>query len=248
MGKERGRGCSHDQKGRSLAASLFGWEQHMRRLNYDLGSRADLQGDGQLAAISCQHWSSYREPWRGHWQERREYLVRLSRLSPWEDWLPPQADQPHLIQHTHKTRPHGICFKPTVIHTLYTYIQYVAMQTILGMSVQKCVCTAIILCPDTLRFSFQTLTCIYTCTWTYSAWSALYMIVCTWHTGGYPQCDLNTVNGGLPDIEVRIRTARDHTAKNLALERQVSRWLIFIWVSLVGLEQLEQCTHCSLSL
>ena len=94
------------------------------------------------------------------------------------------------------------------------------------------VCTAIILCPDTLRFSFQTLTCIYTCTytctWIYSAWSALYMIVCTWHTGGYPQCDLNTVNGGLPDIEVWIRTARDHTAKNLALERQVSRWLIFI--------------------
>ena len=61
----------------------------------------------------------------------------------------------------------------------------------------------------------------------------------TWHTGGYPQCDLNAVNGRLSDVEVRIRATRDHAAKDLALEWEVSGRLILVRVSLVGLKQLE---------
>ena len=70
----------------------------------------------------------------------------------------------------------------------------------------------------------------------------------TWHTSGYPQCDLDTVNGGLSDVEVGVRATRDHAAKDLTLKWEVPGWLILIRVSLVSLEQLEEGTHCSLSL
>ena len=71
---------------------------------------------------------------------------------------------------------------------------------------------------------------------------------CTWHTGGYPQCDLDTVNGGLSDVEVGVGATRDHAAKDLTLKWEVPGGLILIRVSLVSLEQLEEGTHCSLSL
>ena len=70
----------------------------------------------------------------------------------------------------------------------------------------------------------------------------------TWHTGGYPQCDLDAVNGRLSDVEVGVRAARDHAAKNLALKGKVTGWLILIRVSLVSLKQLKESTHSSLSL
>lgn len=76
----------------------------------------------------------------------------------------------------------------------------------------------------------------------------IHIIYRTWHTSGYPQSDLNTVNGGLSDIEVGVRTAGDHATQDLSLKWEVSGWLILIRVSLVCLEQLEQGTHCSLPL
>lgn len=44
----------------------------------------------------------------------------------------------------------------------------------------------------------------------------------TWHTGGYPQRDLDAVNRRLSDAEIGVRAPRDHAAKDLALKGKVT--------------------------